>query len=198
MRKRIKKQYRYSRAMEITTWEYHGLKNISHGMTCAYSNPDFFKKECLKLGKKIRKRINQIITNDEFLRELISDDLDQLDKTIKLITKEDNEIDIIASLFKIIAHLLGWAHLEGKFFRTPIYYQTEDQKERSLRFVTKQGVPSEIAFRRRNIILQLRKENLSYQQIGLILGISDSCAKQLEKANHLDKWHDKELKRKNS
>jgi len=42
----------------------------------------------------------------------------------------------------------------------------------------------------------LKKENLSYQQIGLILGITDSCVKQLERATHLDKWHEEELERK--
>lgn len=198
MRKNIKKQYHYSMLMEMVAWQFFGHDSSSHGMASAYSNPVYFKNQCLKFVKKIRKRVHEVITNDEFLKDYLLSYLDALEKSLKRVTKENSEIDIIASLFQIIALLLGWGHFEGKFFRTPIYYQTEEQKERTLRFLSRQGVPSEISFRRRNIILQLRKKGLSYQQIGLILGISDSCAKQLEKANHLDKWHDEELKRRNS
>jgi hypothetical protein len=193
-----RKQYHYSMPMEITAWEFLGYNSSAHGMAAAYSDPIYFKNQCLKFTKKIKKRINEIVTNDEFFKDSLLTKFKTLEERLKEIPKKDNEIDIIASLFQTIALLLGWGHFEGKFFRTPIYYQTDDQKERFLRLIAKQGVPSEIVFRRRNIILQLRKENLSYQQIGLILGISDSCVKQLEKADHLDDWRDEELKRRNS
>ena len=198
MRKKSKKQYHYSMPMEMTAWEFFGCDSSAHGMASAYSNPIYFKNQCLKFVTKIKKRINEVITNDEFLRDYLLKVIEILEERLKKVSKENNEIDIIASLFQIIALLLGWGHFEGKFFRTPIYYQTEEQIERTLRFIAKQGVPSEIPFRRRSIILQLRKEGLSYQQIGLILGISDSCAKQLEKANHLENWHNEELKRRSN
>lgn len=193
-----KKQYHYSMSMEMAAWEFFGINSSAHGMASAYSNPVYFKNQCLKFTKNIEKRINEIITNDELFREYLLSKIDALEGKLKKVTKLNNEIDVIADLFQIIALLLGWGHSGGKFFRTPIYYQTENQKENFLKFVAKQGVPSEVVFWRRNIILQLRKENLTYQQIGLILSISDSCAKQLENAKHFDSWHEEEIKRKSS
>ncbi|MDD5107916.1 MAG: hypothetical protein PHC29_00175 [Candidatus Omnitrophica bacterium] len=195
--KKIKQErFHYSLQMEMAAWELYGM-NKRHGMASAFQNCSFFKKECKNFMNKIRKRINQIVTTDELFRENLNADLDSIERELKYCSKNNNnDIDIIGKLISLVSHLLGWDHYEGDFYRTPMFYQTEDQKEKSLRIVAKQGVPSETAFRRRNIILQLHKEGLSYQQIGLILGITDSCAKQLEKASHLDKWHEEELKRK--
>jgi len=196
--KQEKKQYHYSMPMEMAAWEFLGIDSCAHGMASAYQNPIYFKKQCLKFIRKIEKRINQVITNDELFRESLLSKVKSLESRVKQVTKENIEIDIIAGLFQIVALLLGWGSCTGKFLRTPIYYQTEDQREKFLKIVSQQGVPCETAFRRRNIIIQLRKENLSYQQIGLILGITDSCVKQLEKADHLDKAYKEELKRRNT
>jgi hypothetical protein len=195
--KKIKQErFHYSLQMEMAAWELYGM-NKQHGIASAFQSSSFFKKECKKFMSKIRKRINQIITTDELFRETLNADIDVIEIELKYCSENNNsDIDIIGKLIQLVSHLLGWDHYEGDFYRTPIFYQTEDQKERSLRIIDRQRVPSEIAFRRRNIILQLRKERLSYQQIGLILGITDSCAKQLERANHLDKWHEEELNRK--
>jgi len=190
-------RFHYSLQMEMAVWELYGM-NKRHGMASAFQSCSFFKKECKKFMDKIRRRINQIVTTDEFFRETLNADIDSIERELKYCSENNNnDIDLIGKLIILVSHLLGWGYCEGEFYRTPIYYQTDEQKEKSLRIVAKQGVPSEIVFRKRNIILQLRKENLSYQQIGLILGITDSCVKQLEKANHLDKWHEEELKRRN-
>jgi len=197
--KKVKQErFHYSLPMEMVAWELYGIDKRP-GLAGAFQNCSFFKKECRKFLNKIRKRINQIVTNDELFRETLNRDIDGIEHEIKKCSQTYNtDIDIIGKLICLVSHLLGWDHDEGDFFRIPIYYQTEDQKVKSSKIISMRGVPSEIAFRRRNIILQLRKESLSYQQIGLILGISDSCVKQLEKANHLDSWHAEELKRKGS
>ena len=143
-----KKQYHYSMAMEMTGWEFCGINSSSHGMASAYANPSFFKKECLRFLKKIRKRINEIVTNDEILRDILLMDVDHLESEIKKVIKENNEIDIIGELFRMIAHLLGWAHFEGEFFRTPIFHQTEEQKTKSLQFLSRTKSPFEIAYRK--------------------------------------------------
>lgn len=190
------KQYRYSLPMEMVGWELYGMQSREHGLASAYSDPAFFRKQSLKFVNKIRKRINNIVTNDELFREHLLFLINSIENKIKLVTRENNEIDIIASLFQIVVNLLGWGHYEGDFIRTPVFYQTEKQKEKFIKLVTRQGVPSEIVYQRRKIIIQLRKVNLTYQQIGLILGITDSCAKQLEKAEHLESCHEEEVKRR--
>jgi len=99
-------------------------------MASAFCNYIYFKKRCRALIKKIKKRINEIITNDEPLREHLLNDLAFLDNEVKNISlKNHTEIEIIAYMFRIIANLLGWDNLEGKFYRTPIYYQTKDNRE---------------------------------------------------------------------
>jgi hypothetical protein len=195
--KKIKQErFHYSLQMEMAAWEFYGM-NKRHGMASAFQSYSFFKKECKRFIDKVRKRINEIITTDDFFRDTLNADIDSIERELKYCSEDyNNDIDIIGKLIRLTSHLLGWGCYEGEFYRTPIYYQTEEQKEKFLKIVAKQGVPSEIVFRRRNIILQLRKENLSYQQIGLILGITDSCVKQLERATHLDEWHEEELKRR--
>jgi len=197
--KKIKQErFHYSLPLEMVAWELYGIDKRP-GLAATFQRCSFFKDNCRKFLKKIRKRINQIVSNDELLRDTLNRDIEGIEDEIKKCSQTYNtDIDIIGQLIRLVSHLLGWDHNEGNFFRTPIYYQTEVQKEKLLKIVSKRGVPSEIPFRRRNIILNLLKDKLSYQQIGLILGISDSCVKQLEKANYLDNCHTEELKRKGS
>ena len=73
-------------------------------------------------------RINDVVTNDILLNELLLGDLKVLKEKVKNISKKNfNEIDIIADLFRIIGHLLGWDCLDGKFYRTPIFYQSKEK-----------------------------------------------------------------------
>ena len=193
-----KKCYPYNLQMEITSWEYNGKNKTSHGMASAYQNPRHFKDECLKIIGKIKKRIIQVVTNDEILKATLLDDLDNLKSDIKKIVKENSEPHVIAVLLKLIAHLLGWDYFEGKFFRTPIFHQTEEQRHKSLEKAASLHVPSEVLYRRRRLILKLRKEELNYQKIALILGMTDSSVKSLEEAKHIDKWYKEEIERKDN
>ncbi len=182
--------------MEITSWEYNGKDRCSHDMASAYQNPKYFKDECLKIIGKIKKRIIQVVTNDEILKATILADLDILKSDIKKIVKENSEPHVIAELLELIAHLLGWDYFEGKFFRTPIFHQTEEQRLKSLEKSASLDAPAEVPYRRRCLILKLRKEGLNYQKIALILGMTASSVKSLEGAKHIDKWYKEEIERK--
>ncbi len=184
--------------MEYTFYEYNGKNESSQGVASEYQDPRYFKNECLKIIGKIKKRIIQVVTNDEILKATLLDDLDSIKHYMKKIVKEDSEPHVIAALFELIAHLLGWDYSEGKFYRTPIFHQTEEQRHKSLEKSASLDVPAEVPYRRRCLILKLRKEGLNYQKIALILGMTDSSVKSLEGAKHIDKWYKKEIERKES
>ena len=182
--------------MEMTDLAFTGINNKSHGMASAFSHYTYFKKRCLSFTKKIKKRILNIITNDEILRERLLGEIELLEKQIKAISSmNNNDIEIIAYLFKLISYLLGWDFYDGKFYRTPIYYQTQEEQEESLMRLSKLKTPSEICYRKRKIIKQLLSEDVPYPQIALILGITEANIKQLEKAEYIDKLYQTELGR---
>lgn len=190
-------RFHYSTCMEMTDWEYFGFQRTPSGIAGAFAKPSYLKKRCLAFVKKIKKRINEVITGDEVFKEKLLDDIDSLEAKIKAISpKNNNDIDIIADLFRIIAYLLGWDNGEGTFFRTPIYYQTPEQQYESLkkRARLKQGF--ELSYKKREIIHRLLSEDIPYAQIALILNISESSVKRLKKANHVDEMYHKYLKRK--
>lgn len=194
-----KERFHYCLPLESVGWEIIGLEKYSPGMASAFQNPKYLKKECKVFLKKIRKRIDEIVTNDEMLRLLLINDIEQLNKDFGQISnKNNNDIDIFADFFKLIAHLLGWAHFDGNFYRTPIYYQTEKQRQEDIRKSAQLGLTKGLyeAYKRRQIIKQLRSENNSYSTIALIMNLTVSTIKSLEKAAHLDEMYQKEIARK--
>ena len=185
--------------MESVGWEFIGLKKYSSGMASAFQNPTYLKKECKTFLKKIRKRVDDIVTNDETLRLLLINDINRLDKEFgRISNKNNNDIEIFADFFKFIAHLLGWAHADGNFYRTPIYYQTEKQREEDLNKSAQLNLPYGLyeAYKRRQIIKQLRTEDNSYSAIALIMNLTVSNVKSLENAQHLDEMYQEILARR--
>lgn len=169
--------------MEMCLWLYHGRKKRPQ-MGGGMKN---FKTECRHILRKIKKRINEIVTNDEFLLEMLTYEIDSLDAEIKALSKSKyNEIDIIAKLLLMIGYLLGWAYDEGEFFRTPIYHQTAQQRDDSLQKGEYLRIPFEIPYQKRRFILQMRDQGISYKDIAFILKITDAEVKRLERAEHLD------------
>ena len=140
-----------------------------------------------------------VVTNDEMLLEMLLNDVETLDSEIKSLSQSRySEIDIIAKLFHMIGHLLGWAYFVGEFFRTPIYFQTEKQREDSLQKARCLKTGFDIAYRKRRIVLQLRNEGVSYQEIAFVLKITEANVKSLENARHIDEFRETFLKRRES
>lgn len=180
--------------MEIVEFEFFGVKKSSSGMASAFSNPLYLKKRCKAFLKKIRKRINNVVTNDETLRLLLIDDIDHLNKEFGRINdKNQNEMEIFASFFLLIAHLLGWAHLDGNFYRTPIYHQTEKQREDDLCKADHLNLRTGVyeAYKRRQIVKKLLAEGNSYSAIALIMKLTVSKVKFLENAQKIDEFYNK-------
>jgi len=184
--------------MEAVEYEFFGIKNSSSGMASAFSNPSYLKKRCKTFLKKIKRRIENTVTNDETLRLLLLNDIDHLDKEFgKVSVKNNNDVEILAHFFLFVAHLLGWAHMDGKFYRALIFHQTEEQREADL---NKSDDPNlKVGFyevyRRRQLVKQLLDEGNSYSAVALIMGLTASNVKRLESAEHIDESYKEMLSR---
>ena len=197
MKNFITKRFHDSFAMEATDWEFFGEQNRPKGYASAFNNCSNFKKRCMAFIKKIRKRINDIVTNDFPLNELLLGDLKVLEEEVKSISNKNfNEIDIIADLFRIIAHLLGWDCLDGKFYRTPIFYQSKEQ-EINLYNHRINNKPEGLAeaYHRHTLIKQLLNIGIPYEEIALTFNISIRSVKSYEKAFYLVEFYEKSYKR---
>ena len=168
-----KDRFHYSLLMEAVQYEFFGVKNSSSGMASAFSNPPYLKKRCKAFLIKIKRRIENTVTNDETLRLLLLNDIDRLDREFGQVSpKNNNDQEIIAYFFRFVAHLLGWAHMDGKFYRTLIFHQTEEQREADL---NKSDDPNlKVGFyevyKRRQLVKQLLDEGNSYAAVARIMG----------------------------
>jgi hypothetical protein len=194
-----KDRFHYCLPMEVVEWEFFGVDKRPSGMASAFSNPAYFKKRCKSFLNKIRRRVNEVVTNDETLRLMLIGDIDRLNKEFGQISgKNNNDIEIIAEFFIFVAHLLGWAHIDGRFYRTPIYYQSEKQREEDLNKSAQLNLPFGLyeAYKRRQIVKQLLSEGNSHSAVALIMGITASNVKSLENAQHIDEMYQKIMLRK--
>jgi hypothetical protein len=190
----ITRRFHDSFWMEATDWEFFGEQNRPKGYSIAFNNYKNFKKRCIAFIKKIRKRINDVVTNDILLNELLLGDLKVLEEKVKNISEKNfNEIDIIADLFRIIGHFLGWDCLDGKFYRTPVFYQSKEQEINiyNNRIKNKKPVGLLEGYYRHKIIKQLLADGKSYEKIALIFNISIKSVKSYEKASYLIELYEK-------
>jgi hypothetical protein len=185
--------------MEIVEGELYSLKSHRTRMASAFSNPEYLKKRCKSFLHKIRNRVDDIVTNDETLRLMLINDIERLDEEFGRISDENhNDIEIFADFFRFIIHLLGWAHFDGNIYRTPIFHQTEKQREEDLNRSTELNLPYGLyeTYKKRQIIKLLRSENISYSTIALIMNLTAATVKSLENAQHIDEMYQEILSRK--
>jgi len=184
--------------MEAVELEFFGVKKSSSGMASAFSNPSYLKKRCKAFLKKIRKRIDDVVINDETLRLLLINDIDRLNKEFGQISEiNNNDMEIFARFFLLIAHLLGWAHSDGNFYRTPIYHQTQKQREDDLYKADDPNLRIGFyeVYKRRQLVKQLLAEGNTYSSVALIMGLTASNVKVLENAQHIDEFYNEMLSR---
>jgi hypothetical protein len=193
-----KDRFHYCLLMEAVEFEFFGLKKSSSGMASAFSNPSYLKKRCKAFLKKIRKRIDDVVTNDETLRLLLINDIDRLNKEFGQIgERNNNDMEIFPHFFLLIAHLLGWAHSDGNFYRIPIYYQTETQREDDLykSYDPNLRVGIYEVYKRRQLVKQLLAEDNTYSSVALIMRLTASNVKVLENAQYIDEFYNEMLSR---
>jgi len=169
----------------------------SHGMTSAFSNYKYMKQRLLNATQKIHKRILNVITADEDLKERLCSATDALMQKIKRIhPQNNNDQEIIANLFEIVGLLLGWDW--GEVVRIPIYHQIEEDRRKILQRRANTKMVSGLweFYHRRQLVLQMLREEKTYAQIALIFNLSESSVKQIEEARHIDQSFQEATKRK--
>jgi hypothetical protein len=182
-------RFHYCFPMEAVTWEYWGHDKCSSGMATAYGQPRYFRKRSLAIARKIRKRVLDVASGDDALRALLLRDVESLERQLKAVAaKNNNDLEIIADLFAIIAHLLGWEGLDGQFHRVPVYYQTHEQRQDSLRLLAEDHGPSGLfqVYFQRKVALILNKEGLTDERIALVMNLSPSTVRTLRLNAHID------------
>ncbi len=183
-------RFHYCLPMERVEWELLDERKCPSGMASAFANPTYLKRRCRTFLQKIKKRVNNVVTTDESLRLLLAKDVDHLDEEFRRLSrKNNNDVEIFAGFFILIVHLLGWAHIDGTFYRTPIYHQTEEQRQKDIQKVIQSKARpgflpecyAEIYKRKQRVVQQLLSEGASYYEVALIMGITVSNVKTFEK-----------------
>ena len=188
-------RFHYSILMEAVTHEFFGVHKRPSGMATSFRSAKYVKGTYLSIVRKIEKRIRNVITTDEPLLRLLLEDLEMLKTDVaKISERNNNDLEIIANLFFFIAHLLGWAYLDGNFHRTPLFYQSEEEQEEALRSsppvrMLPKGLAE--AYYRRRIIEQLIAEGLPHSKIALVMRLSETAIKHLAKATYIDEMYEK-------
>jgi hypothetical protein len=122
-------KFHYSLEMEEALLELYGQKSKWGNMAGAFQNVSVVREAIIKATSKIRARLEHLITNDDRLLLTTSITLDRIDREARKLRKDsNNEIDIIANLINLIAHLIGYDWLRGEPNRQVIYYQTLEQQ----------------------------------------------------------------------
>lgn len=130
----------------------------------------------LRIVKKIRKRLNEILIMDERLRQQTNVILKSLEDNAKeLSVKENNDWSIIADLLDLVAHLLGYDWWDGQIHRQVFYYQTECQAQMDKRKPDPNkycNILESDEKLRYMLVQSLRKRQLPKHQIARLLGIN--------------------------
>jgi hypothetical protein len=188
-------RFHYSILMEAVTHEFFGVHKKPSGMAISFGSAKHVKVAYLSMVRKIENRVRNVITTDEPLQRLLLEDLEMLRTNITKISEQNNnDLEIIANLFFFISHFLGWAYIDGKFHRTPIFYQSEEEQEEALRkSPPARGLPKGLveAYYRRRIIDQLTAKGLSHSKIALAMRLSETAIKHLAKATYIDELYEK-------
>lgn len=170
-----------------------------YGSAGAFSSPRISRKFLLRALRRIRKRLDEIITNDERLILTTSIALERLEYyTEKTSEKVNNDWFIIANLLDLIALLLGYDWNDGEVHRRVIFYQDKNQEVQDFRIKSAKAFWDEFPYGdwrlRFEIVNMLKGKNLSNNQIARVLRMSDKLvAKILRRIEDFEKHSEKKF-----
>lgn len=168
-------RFKYNLSLEYVMQDFFGPKHYS-GMAGAFRDPTFSKKAMLSAVKRIRRRLDNILTVDDRLRQTTGWTLDHLESNIKTMSEEvNNDWNIITNLLHLIVHLLGYDWLDGQVHRHIVFYQDKAQEQLDWRMKDTREYIDEwrIEKKRRYILVNfLQKNEIPKYQIAKLLGIT--------------------------
>src|SRR5258706_4977114 len=105
--------YHYCLALEHAMHEHFGSKSRWYQSAGSYHEPKYVREALLAATKRVRARLEDIITIDSRLEDAIGSTLDSLEREIHNIGKQDNQLDIIARLLMLGSYLLAYGPMNG-------------------------------------------------------------------------------------
>ncbi|HDQ06525.1 MAG TPA: hypothetical protein ENN36_07385 [Candidatus Bathyarchaeota archaeon] len=166
--------FRYNGDLEIVMADLFGKRYF--GLAGLFSDPKFCKKCMLKAIKKIKRRLNELLTIDERLRERTNSILDSLEREARKISlEENNEWKIITHLLHLVTHLLGYDWQDGKIHRQVFYYQDKAQAQMDKKIYNPRTFYDSLRSDQRftfMLVKSMRNRKLPKHQIVRLLGIS--------------------------
>jgi len=181
----------------------HALRNLLgkryYGCAGAFSTPQICKQFLLRALRRIRRRINAVITTDERLLLTTSVTLDRLERYAKAMSvRVNNDWSIIANLLHLVSCLLGYDWLDGKVHRHVIFYrdkqqEIEDYQKKEAKAFWNE-FPSGDWQIRYELVYALKQRKLSNNQIARVLALSDKLvAKILKRIEDFEKHSGKKF-----
>lgn len=158
--------------LELAMCQMFGFESRWYHSAGWYSNPANVRDAMLAVTKRIRARLDDILTIDARLADVTSSILDDLEAEARNIGKYHNQLEIIAHLLTLIAYLLGYARMTGKPLRQVVYFQTPEQArlEEHLAQVENPWEARSLEMaKRREVAQMLHAQGLRQAQIARIL-----------------------------
>ena len=173
-------RYHYSAKLEWALLELLGEKSKWSGMAVTFQDVSKVREALLQATKKIRSHLEQIITADDRLLLTTSITLNSIEEEIRNLTEEsNNELEIIADLLHLIAHLLGYDWNMGETNRQVVHFQTAEQE----RIDDMKRHPNQIQGleheKRLEIAMNLYDQKLRVAQIARIMKLSEHVVKDM-------------------
>jgi len=170
--------------LEMVMRNLFGSKHY-YGTAGAFSDVEFTKKCLLRAVKRIRDRLDEI-PMDEFLIQNVGRILDGLEGDVKQISESENgDWVIIADLFDLIVHLVGYDWYDGKVHRSIIYFQDRAQEQEDWKMQAGRE-PSDMMRledkHRMMLVNQLMKSKLPKYHIAWLLGLSTERVNKILRA----------------
>ena len=176
--------FHYSLELEYALADFFGHDSKWYGTAGAFHNPARVREALLAATSKIRARLEEIITADDRLLLITSVALDAIEREAKQLRADsNNQLEIIAHLLHLVAHLLGYDWQAGKPNRHIVYFQTADQEwiDDTARYPdTMRPSATQLESQKRLEIASIPyDQNLRIAQIARIMRLSESMVKDL-------------------
>lgn len=146
-----------------------------HSAGC-HDHPVLARRLLLKALKKLRERVDNIVTMDEDLRPVILARFRELETVQRGVDWARTSI----TLLEVTARLLGYADRDGKIHRQVVFFRTREQELSDYCRGTPNQEGRERLLRERHaLVLQLKQKGFSIVEIAQILGTSEYAVQQV-------------------
>lgn len=193
-------RFKYNLSLEYVMQDLFGRKHYN-GMAGAFRDSKFCKKCMLRAIKRIRSRLDNILTMDERLKQTTGLILNRLETDVKEMSeKVNNDWAIITNLLHLIVHLLGYDWLDGRVHRHIVFFQDKAQEQKDwMEMLGRREYYDQWRLEDKHrymLVNMLKKNEIPKHQIASLLGISiRSVSKILSEIEEYEKETGKSLPR---